>query len=192
MKVAIVDMGFNERDRFGNTEKNICELSNSLVQEGHEVLVIYRNHIHGDYLFPLNTRVIKKCISDDSADLPGFMKFKREILRIFSAEKARKMTRAFKRDAYGSALFHELNSFKPDMIIFDSFSDASLLGSFKTTNRILSLNQACANLHNENGRRSTKKDGNSVINDISKKINELQDSLSVGKLNNQNMLAHAG
>lgn len=176
MKVAIVDMGLNARDRFGTTERGICELSNSLVQEGHEVLVLYRNHIHGDYLFPLNTQVKRRCISGSSAKLSGFMKVKREILRIFDAEKARKMTRAFKRDAYESELSLALNSFKPDMVICDSSLDLSLIDNInKTTDLILLKDKACANLYKEDecNSHSAREDRNSTIYNISSPVDEL-------------------
>lgn len=85
-------MGLDKNDRFGTTERGICELSQALVQEGHEVLVLYRNHVKGDYLFPLDNQVKRHRISGESAALSDTAKIRREILRLFSPDMARRMT----------------------------------------------------------------------------------------------------
>lgn len=188
MKIAIVDMGLDTNDRFGHTERNICELSRSLVKDGHEVMVLYRNHIQGDYMFPLDEQVKRQRISIDSVELSGAEKMRREFLRVFSPAKARKMTGAYRRRAYAAAISRELNVFMPDMVIFDSSVDASLISALKVPGMILFLDKVCAGSCGADECGRENKD--SVIYHIFKEIDKLQNTLAGNTRIHEPVLAH--
>ena len=178
MKIAIVDMGLDKNDSFGTTERGICELSQALVQEGHEVLVLYRHHVEGDYLFPLDNQVKRHRISGESAALSDTAKIRREILRLFSPDMARRMTETHEGKAYAAELLQTLNSFVPDMVILDSSLDSSLVSELKMTSQVLFMDKIRTGDYKGNEVLQAEKGMDRIVHHISEKIHKIEEALA--------------
>lgn len=133
MKIVVAHFSSSWVDTSGGVEKMICELSNAMVERGHEVTVLYVEHREGLPYFPLDRRVKTKNILYENGKqvvmeklaLP--LRIYREILRAFSKKRAREINAKYKGKLYGQRIHKWLCENEADIVISVSAMSAKYL-----------------------------------------------------------------
>lgn len=154
MNIVIADFGSDKRDRFGSVERQVCRLARELVEKGNRVMVLHRDDVNGQYLFPLAPQVIEKGIDIYGRPMPLSMKVVREVVRLFHRDKARKMSTAYNRKAAAAAIRPVLAAFLPDEVIACSVDAAACVHRADSRVRVTVLPAGNPNSYPERNRKA--------------------------------------
>lgn len=123
MRIAIAHFGTHYVQMAGGVEKVTCNLANAMVERGHEVTILYRAGLEGTAYFPLDKRVkevnilFKNHQKIISEKLPGYLRVYREVIRLFSQNRAQGINAVYKGKQYGPAIREYLKENPADVIL---------------------------------------------------------------------------
>lgn len=133
MKIVIAHFSSSWVDTSGGVEKVVCELSNAMVERGHEVTILYVEHREGAPYFPLNEKVKTTNLLYEAGQqvvmekLPLSLRIYREVSRLFSQKRARAINAQYKGRLYGDRIRKWFASHNADVVISVSPMSAKYL-----------------------------------------------------------------
>ena len=130
MRILLANMAKMVEDT-GGLAKVTSAFANEMQRRGHTVSLVYSDEKSGDFYYPLNPGIpaYDVCLFNGRRiGFPLYLKAKRELLRMFSKQKARTVNNDFAERYLLQNLKHTVETVNPDVIVSFQPAASKLLG----------------------------------------------------------------
>ena len=127
----------------GGAQKVTCRFADEMKRRGHEVSIVYSDGREGDFFYPLDAGIPVydlRRYRGKALSFPLGLRLKREWLRLFDKQKARRVNDDFEAAFCASNLQDVLEMTRPDVIVsFQSLASKLLLCNLGTTIPVVTM-----------------------------------------------------